>query len=142
VTKIAAAKRQAVEAAEAGAATEFERVYRANVDAVTAYFARRTSDPQPVADLTADTFVTVITSFESFDQQKGSSRAWVFGIARHVYAAYCEAQRHQQSKLQRLADRRELGQDQAEELLGPIDAERAGRGLVAALATLQSGNAR
>ena len=29
-----------------GAAAEFERLYRANVDAVTAYFARRTVDPQ------------------------------------------------------------------------------------------------
>jgi hypothetical protein len=33
---------------------EFERLYRANVDVVTAYFARRTADPQVVADLTAD----------------------------------------------------------------------------------------
>ena len=48
-------------AADAGAAAEFERLYRANVDAVTAYFARRTTDPQLVADLTADTFVAVIT---------------------------------------------------------------------------------
>jgi hypothetical protein len=36
--------------AGAGAAAEFERVYRANVDAVSAYFARRTADPQLVAD--------------------------------------------------------------------------------------------
>jgi hypothetical protein len=48
-------------AAGAGAAAEFERVYRANVDAVSAYFARRTADPQLVADLTADTFVAVIS---------------------------------------------------------------------------------
>jgi RNA polymerase sigma-70 factor (ECF subfamily) len=46
-----------------GATTEFERLYRTNVDAVTAYFARRTADPQVVADLTADTFVAVITYF-------------------------------------------------------------------------------
>lgn len=140
MTKKTAATRQAAEAAEqateADAATEFERLYRANVDAVTAYFARRTSDPQLVADLTADTFVTVITSFESFDPRKGSARAWVFGIARHVYASYCEAYSHQQSKLQRLAGRRELDQDQVEDLLERIDAERAGRGLIAALARL------
>ena len=65
----------AEQAAGAGAAVEFERLYRANIDAVTAYFARRTTDPQLVADLTADTFVTVITSFESFDPRKGSARA-------------------------------------------------------------------
>jgi len=122
--------------AGAGAAAEFERLYRANIDAVTAYFARRTTDPQLVADLTADTFVTVITSFESFDPRKGSARAWVFGIARHVYAAHCEAYSQQQHKLRRLAGRRELDQDQVEELLERIDAERAGRGLLAALAML------
>ena len=38
-----------------GAAAEFERLYRANVEAVTAYFARRSADPPVVADLTADT---------------------------------------------------------------------------------------
>ena len=122
--------------ARTGAAAEFERLYRANIDAVTAYFARRTTDPQLVADLTADTFVTVITSFESFDPRKGSARAWVFGIARHVYAAHCEAYSQQQHKLRRLAGRRDLDQDQVEELLERIDAERAGRGLIAALAML------
>lgn len=74
-----------------GAAGEFEGLYRANVDAVTAYFARRSADPHVVADLTADTFVTAITSFGSFDPGRGTARARVFGIARHVYAAHCEA---------------------------------------------------
>ncbi len=120
----------------AGAATEFERLYRANVDAVTAYFARRTADPQLVADLTADTFVAVITGFESFDPRKGTARAWLFGIAGHVYAAHCAAYSNQQHKLRRLAGRRELDQDQVEELLERIDAERAGRGLLADLARL------
>jgi RNA polymerase sigma-70 factor (ECF subfamily) len=60
----------------------------------------------------------------------------VFGIARHVYAAHCEAYSQQQHKLRRLAGRRDLDQDQVEELLERIDAERAGRGLIAALAML------
>jgi len=91
-----------------GAAAEFERLYRANVEAVTAYFARRSADPHVVADLTADTFVTAITSFGSFDPGQGTARAWVFGIARHVYAAHCEAYGQQQDRLQRLAGRRDL----------------------------------
>jgi len=139
VTKQKAGTRRAEaggQTAEAGAATEFERLYRANVDTVTAYFARRTADPQLVADLTADTFVQVITGFESFDPRKGSARAWLFGIAGHVYASYCAAQRQQQTKLQRLAGRRDLDQDEVEELLERIDAERAGRGLLAELARL------
>jgi RNA polymerase sigma-70 factor (ECF subfamily) len=119
-----------------GAAAEFERLYRANVEAVTAYFARRSADPNVVADLTADTFVEVITRFESFDPRKGTIRAWVFGIARHVYASYCEAYSQQQHRIQRLAGRRDLDPDQVEELLDRIDAERAGRDLVSGLASL------
>jgi len=119
-----------------GAAAEFERLYRANVEAVTAYFARRSADPHVVADLTADTFVTAITSFGSFDPRKGSARAWVFGIARHVYAAHCEAYGQQQDRLLRLAGRRDLEPDQVEELVDRIDSERAGRDLVTGLGTL------
>jgi RNA polymerase sigma factor (sigma-70 family) len=119
-----------------GATAEFERLYRANVDAVTAYFARRAADPQVVADLTADTFVAAITSFGSFDPRKGTARSWVFGIARRVYASHCEAYSQQQHRLQRLAGRRELDQDQVGELLNRIDAERACRDMLAELAAL------
>ena len=122
--------------ASAGATAEFERLYRANVEAVTAYFARRSAEPQVVADLTADTFVAVITSFETFDPRKGTARAWVFGIARRVYASYCEAYSRQEHKLLRLAGRRDLDPDQVEELLDRIDAQRAGRDLVTGLSTL------
>jgi len=135
VTQRTAITRQA--AADAGAAAEFERLYRANVEAVTAYFARRSADPHIVADLTADTFVAVITQFGSFDPRKGTARAWVFGIARHVYASHCEAYSQQQQKIQRLAGRRELDTDQVEELLDRIDAEQVGRDLVRGLARLQ-----
>jgi RNA polymerase sigma factor (sigma-70 family) len=140
VTEKTAGTRLEAEAGEqiagAGAATEFERLYRANVDAVTAYFARRTADPQLVADLTADTFVAVITGFESFDPRKGTARAWLFGIAGHMYAAHCAAYSQQQHKLQRLAGRRDLDRDQVDELLERIDAERAGRGLLFELSRL------
>jgi RNA polymerase sigma-70 factor (ECF subfamily) len=119
-----------------GASAEFERLYRANVDTVMAYFARRSRDPHVVADLTADTFVAVIGSFGAFDPRKGTMRSWMFGIARRVYASHCEAQSHQQHKMQRLAGRRDLAPDQVEELLDRIDAERAGRDLIATLASL------
>jgi len=123
-------------AAGADATAEFERLYRANVAAVTAYFARRSADPHVVADLTADTFVAVITGFGTFDPRKGTARAWVFGIARRVYASYCEAYSHEQHRVQRLAGRRDLDPDEVEELLDRVDAERAGRALVSGLATL------
>jgi RNA polymerase sigma factor (sigma-70 family) len=119
-----------------GAVAEFEALYRANVAAVTAYFARRSAEPQTVADLTADTFVQAIMSFATFDPRKGTPRAWVFGIARRIYAAHCQAHSQQRSRVERLAGRRELAPDEAGELIHRIDAERAGRALVTGLTTL------
>jgi RNA polymerase sigma-70 factor (ECF subfamily) len=54
------------------------------------YFARRCRDPQTVADLTSETFVRAVDGFAKFDPRKGSDRAWLFGIAAHVFARYCE----------------------------------------------------
>jgi RNA polymerase sigma-70 factor (ECF subfamily) len=118
------------------AAAEFERLYRDNVEAVTSFFARRTTQPQVVADLTADTFVSAISSFATFDPRKGTGRAWLLGIARRVYAAHCEASSRRHDQVLRLAGRRELEPDQIEELVARIDSERSGRALLAALAAL------
>ena len=104
--------------------------------AVTAYFARRSAEPQTVADLTADTFVQAIMSFATFDPRKGTPRAWVFGIARRIYAAHCQAHSQHRSGVERLAGRRELAPDEVGELIDRIDAERAGRALVTGLTTL------
>jgi len=103
---------------------------------VTAYFARRSADPQTVADLTADTFVEAITSYASFDPHRGTARAWVFGIARRVFAEHCDAHARQRERTARLAGRRELDADHVEELLDRIDAEGAGRHLVTELTRL------
>lgn len=118
------------------AAAQFELLYRTQVDAITTYFARRTFDPQTVADLTADTFVQAITSFGSFDPRRGSARGWLFGIARRVYAGHCEAHSRHNERVARLSGRRELEPDQIAELLDRIDAEREGRALVTALGAL------
>jgi RNA polymerase sigma factor (sigma-70 family) len=135
VSQTTASQRQTW-AAGADAAADFERLYRANVAAVTAFFARRSAEPQTVADLTADTFVEAITSYRTFDPRRGTARAWVFGIARRIYAAHCEAHSRQQARVQRLAGRRELEPDQVGELLDRIDAERDGRALLSELTAL------
>jgi len=72
-----------------GARAEFEEIYRSHVGVVAAYFARRCSEPQEVADLTSETIVRAVSSFGAFDPRRGSARAWLFGIAAHVWAGYC-----------------------------------------------------
>ena len=99
-----------------------------------AYFARRTTDPQTAADLTADTFVAAITSFGSFDSTRGTARSWLLGIARRVFAQHCESVTRGRDVVVRMNGRRTLSGDEIDDLVGRIDAERAGRELVAALA--------
>ena len=112
------------------ALSEFEHIYLANVDALMGYFARRCAEPQTVADLTSETFVRAAGAFGSYDPRRGSARAWLFGIAAHVYARHCEQTAHGRDAVARLAGRRALDVDEIEELAGRIDAERAGRELI------------
>src|SRR5579875_3018748 len=118
---------------------ELEVLYRANVRAVTAYFARRCTDPQTVADLTSETFVQAAAGFGGFDPRRGTGRAWLFGIAVHVFAAHCAETADGRAAVARLAGRRALEADETEELTGRIDAEREGRELIARCARLPEG---
>jgi RNA polymerase sigma-70 factor (ECF subfamily) len=90
------------------ALAEFEQVYRGNFDVVTAYFARRCAEPQIVADLTSETFVRAAGAFGSFDPRRGSARAWVFGIAAHVFAGHCAETANGRDAVVRLALWREI----------------------------------
>jgi RNA polymerase sigma factor (sigma-70 family) len=116
-----------------GRLVEFEGLYRSQVSAVTAYFARRSRDPQTVADLTADTFVEAMRSFGSFDPARGGARPWLFAIARRVYARHCERSARQRDAARRHAARQVLDADETEELVERIDAERDGREAMACL---------
>ncbi|HET6870727.1 MAG TPA: sigma-70 family RNA polymerase sigma factor [Solirubrobacteraceae bacterium] len=118
------------------ALAEFEAVYRGNVAGVTAFFARRCGEPQAVADLTSDTFVEAIGSLRSFDPGRGSARAWLFGIARHVYARHCQRTANGSHALAALAGHRDLDEDEIEELAARIDDQRAGRELLERLDSL------
>lgn len=118
------------------ALTEFEQLYRRNADGVMAYFARRCAEPQTVADLTSETFVRAAGTFESYDPAKGSPRAWLFGIAGHVFATHCDQAAQGRETVARLAGRRPLDADEIDDLTGRIDAERTGRELIASCAQL------
>ena len=114
----------------------FERIYRADVGAITRFFARRCTEPQLVADLTADTFVRAMTSFGTFDARRGSATSWLFGIARHTFAAHLEQSARSRAVADQVAGRRELDRDELAELEARIDAERPGRALLERLAEL------
>ncbi|MDX8048317.1 RNA polymerase sigma factor [Lentzea sp. BCCO 10_0798] len=114
----------------------FERIYRADVGAITRFFARRCTEPQLVADLTADTFVRAMTSFATFDASKGTATSWLYGIARRTFAAHLERSARTRDLVRKAGGRRELDTDELAELEARIDAERPGRALLERLAEL------
>src|SRR5579875_2697314 len=114
----------------------FERVYRANVAAISAYFERRCDDPQQVADLTSETFLQAIRDFGRFDPRRGTARAWLFGIARHRFARHCEQAARGRALEARVRGAATLAEDVREEIEARIDAQRAGRALLARCAQL------
>ena len=111
-------------------------MYLRNVDVLMGYFARRCRDPQTVADLTSETFVRAVDGFATFDPHRGSDRAWLFGIAAHVFARYCEQSAGGRDAIARLGGHRTLGVDEIEELAERIDAEREGAALMRRCARL------
>jgi RNA polymerase sigma-70 factor (ECF subfamily) len=115
---------------------QFERLYRSQFDAVAAYFARRSRDPQTVADLTADTFVEAMRSFGSYDPGRGPLRPWLFAIARNVYAKHSERDARRRDAASRHGGHRSLDPDETEELEQRIDAAERGREIRRALAAL------
>lgn len=115
---------------------EFEALYRAEVGAVMAFFSRRSRDPQDVFDLTANTFVEAMRSYGSSPPTAGSERPWLFAIARRAYARQCERTARARDLARREGAQRLLDEDEVEELLERIDAERRGRELLECLARL------
>ena len=112
------------------ALAEFEEIYRSNVGPIAAYFARRCREPQEVADLTSETILRAARSFGTFDPRRGSARAWLFGIAAHVWAAYCAQVAGSRDAMVRLAGYRALETSEIDELAAKIDAQQAGRELL------------
>jgi DNA-directed RNA polymerase specialized sigma24 family protein len=65
----------------------FEEFHRRHVDGVTRFVARRITDPHLVADITAEIFVAMLDSADSYRPGRGSETAWLYGIARNAVSA-------------------------------------------------------
>jgi RNA polymerase sigma-70 factor (ECF subfamily) len=62
-------------------ATSFECFYRRHFEAVLAFFARRTRDPELAADLTAETFAAALVARRRYRPGRGRADSWLFSIA-------------------------------------------------------------
>lgn len=119
----------------AASASRFESLYRENVTAVGGYFARRTTDPQTVADLTSETFIRAARSLDTYEG-RGSLRSWLIAIARAVYAQHQAQLADGRAAVERLTSQLELADDDLDDLIDRIDAQRAGRELLKRAADL------
>lgn len=115
----------------------FEAFYRAHLETVRRFVARRFSDPHMAADLTADVFLAAIDAAATFSPDRGTPSAWLIGIARNVVAAEFRQQVRQSRLHRRISGRRLLDPDSLVRIEERIDAERETRRLYAALAELK-----
>lgn len=121
--------------AERSAPSGFESVYRAQVRGISAFFARRSTDPQTVADLTSETFVRAISSIHTYEG-RGSVRAWLIAIARAVYAQHQARLADGRQMVDRLSGQVVLHEDELDDLIERIDSQRTGRKLLERAARL------
>ena len=81
----------------------FAAAYRAHARSILVFHTRRTYDAATALDLTAETFAQAFAGRRRF---RGSSddeqAAWLFGIARHVFARYARRGRTERDALARL----------------------------------------
>jgi len=116
----------------------FEAFYRAHLESIRRFVARRVSDPQLAADLTSDVFLAAIDSAHGYRPARGTPSAWLHGIARRVVAGEVRRQATERRAVGRLAGRRTLDVDSRHRIEERIDAEREARRVFAAIGTLPS----
>jgi RNA polymerase sigma-70 factor (ECF subfamily) len=71
-------------AAPTDAELAFEQLYRANREDLYAYAAGLLRDRGAAEDVVAATFERAYRKRRRFDPERGSARAWIFGIARNA----------------------------------------------------------
>lgn len=114
----------------------FETFYRAHLELVQRFVARRVADPHLAADLTAEVFLAAIDGASGYRPERGSPAAWLTGVARHVVASEFRRQARDRELERRVSGRRHLDADALTRIEERIDAERETRRLYDALADL------
>lgn len=79
----------AVLAASAGDPAAFEPLVARHSAALHGYLARRA--PAAADDLLAEVWLRAFAGRAGFDPDRGTARAWLFGVARHVLTAHWRA---------------------------------------------------
>ncbi|GAA1706422.1 RNA polymerase sigma factor [Fodinicola feengrottensis] len=111
----------------------FEAFYRAHVEAIQRFVARRVEDPYLAADLTAEVFLAAIDSARTYRASRGQPIGWLYGVARNVMAAERRRSARALRAGNRVAGRALVDGDDLVRLEERIDAEARTRALYRAM---------
>ncbi|HZC29190.1 MAG TPA: sigma-70 family RNA polymerase sigma factor [Gaiellaceae bacterium] len=75
----------------------------AELDAVHGYLLFLTGDRDVAEDLTAATFEKAFRTWRRFDPRRGTSRAWLCGIARNIALDHFRSERRRRQREERYA---------------------------------------
>ncbi len=85
--------------------TDFVALFEAHYDEIAAYLRRRQVDASTADDLAQAVFCEAWKSRASYDEQRGSARAWLFGIASNLLSRHFRAERRRLKAYARAASR-------------------------------------
>ena len=103
-------------------------------------FLARQVEPAQAEDLVAETFLTAWSARGDYRPERGTARAWLFGIAVNLLRRHHRVQAQQQRMSQRLSGH-DLPVDRAEDRVAErLDAQARLAGLAAAIAALPDGD--
>jgi len=115
----------------------FGALYERHAEALLAYFARRTLDPEAAAELTAETFAEAFASRGRFRDRGAGGAGWLYGIARHELGRYFRSGAVESRARRRLGmPERDLSPHDYERIEELIDFERVGRAIAQAFSLL------
>jgi RNA polymerase sigma-70 factor (ECF subfamily) len=114
----------------------FEAFYRAHVEAVQRFVARRVDEPERAADLTAEIFLAAVASATAYRTGRGTPVAWLFGVARNVVADDRRRRARERRATGEIVGRRLLDDDDLARIEARLDAAARSRALYAAVAAL------
>ena len=114
----------------------FDAFYRAHAESVLRYFYRRTDNPEVAADLCAETFCAALSNSAQFNPERGTSTAWLYGIAKRQLAMYWRRRKVADRARTRLGIPREPIDEESAQALRRVEDVLDGAAALAALENL------
>jgi RNA polymerase sigma-70 factor (ECF subfamily) len=122
-----------------GAADRFAAIFDEHAAGLWRYLARQV-EPAQAEDLVAETFLTAWSARTAFRPERGTARAWLYGIAVNLLRRHHRAQAQQQRVSQRLSGQAAPADGGVERVAERLDARSRLAGLGRAIAALSAGD--